>query len=118
MSNSACSHCGAMPGEGHVPGCPRLKVDADARALADVRTLDEWAGMRPLHDPDRMAGWKWSLVDEGVLDAPDRFMCELRNLRCPEDEDGECFTGPTPDAARAKAAAWVREQAEERKAKR
>lgn len=55
------------------------KARADAQALADVRTLDEY-------DPDWMA--------RGAL--PGGF-CVVRD-------------GITPEAARAKAAAWVREQ--------
>jgi hypothetical protein len=64
-------------------------------ALADVRTLDDWRSKSPertwLMSGD---GWAWCrLYDHGVRD------CQ------------NSFDGATPDEARAKAAAWVREQA-------
>jgi hypothetical protein len=68
---------------------------ADAQALADVRTLDEWQAGRP----ERY--WACGLqFDQACCKLHDGF----RALIATE------FFAPTPEAARAKAAAWAREQ--------
>jgi hypothetical protein len=62
------------------------------QALADVRTLDEWhkrTGKPPFRTEEHDGHW--------LCHSPDEHL----------DSDGH---GPTPDAARAKAASWVREQ--------
>jgi hypothetical protein len=72
---------------------------ADAQALADVRTLDEWA---------RRHG-----VDVPAPGIAGRDVCCIRLLG--RDDYGASkffgrFEGPTPDAARHAAAEWVRKE--------
>lgn len=69
-------------------------LEADAQALADVRTLDEWAGANTQHRAVELAQRQVSLFC-GDTDTGDQY---------------RRFNGPTPDAARAAAAVWVREQ--------
>lgn len=66
------------------------------RRDADVRALDDWA------HADTMRFW-----DCGRTAAGDEWHCAL--FRAAEDME-ECLFAATPDEARAKAAAWVREQ--------
>lgn len=76
-------------------------AEADAQALADVRTLDEWAAQ----DPENPFA-----TTRGEVDEPMRWCCWREgppNERC-------YFYAPTPDAARHAAAEWVRGQARER----
>lgn len=71
-------------------------VRREAHALADVRTLDAWAAARRRNVPQVQrdpGGGTWTIF----------LHDDLGNERLP-------FTGATPDEARAKAAAWVREQ--------
>lgn len=72
-----------------------VRLAADLQALADMRTLDDWAARNssklapataPVAKPENPLGWTTFLL-------------------------GREFDGATPDAARAKAAAWVRGQA-------
>jgi len=70
-----------------------FEVRADAQALADVRTLDEWAEAVPFRS------WRSS------HDSHDRRVTVYETSRT-----YHAFAGPTSDAARSKAAAWVREQ--------
>jgi hypothetical protein len=65
---------------------------ADAQALADMRTLDEWAAGQPIRTPS---------PSPHRTEVGDWFIWL---------STGKYFDGPTPEAARAKAAAWVREQ--------
>lgn len=62
----------------------------EAQAFADVRTLDD-------------SGYRWAIVDyrgpEG--DPMTRYRCEVGTQAA--------FEGASPNEARAKAAAWVRE---------
>lgn len=68
-----------------------------AQALADVRTLDEWAS--------ETVDWRrWKC---GALPGFGHH-CWLEDT---QHRTVKPFTGATPDEARAKAAAWVREQA-------
>jgi len=85
-----CPTCGEALDD---PELHLQRFSADAQALADVRTLDEWAGRG---DPDRY--WGMSPTAECVV--YDRSVGSRERI----------FIGDTPDAARAKAAAWVREQ--------
>lgn len=64
---------------------------ADARALADVRTLDDWRAVSPQTRDVYLRG------DTMVV------------LRRHDYHQPWCFDGTTPDEARAKAAAFVRE---------
>lgn len=77
------------------------RLRADAQALADVRTLDDWSRKQRGHGHETMqiAG---GLFLTRLLDA---FSLS------PTTED---FEGATPDEARAKAAAWARKQKGER----
>ncbi len=83
-------------------------LEADAQALADMRTLDEWRKNRPAN--------KHRSVDETnesevrLNEQPSRRYMKQRGYYV-------TFTGPTPEAARAKAAAWAREQATRPEAK-
>jgi hypothetical protein len=72
-------------------------LEADAQALADVRTLDVWAVS------DSSLFWQVILTDSPAAES---WLCSVQT------EDA-CFKfrGPTPEGARAKAAEWVREQA-------
>jgi hypothetical protein len=74
------------------------RVRADAQALVDVRTLDDWATSNkrqvPSPEPSETRPDVWMVV------IPAKHSVDVR-----------VFEGPTPEAARAKAAAWVREQA-------
>jgi hypothetical protein len=71
------------------------RLEADARALADMRTLDDWRAVSPertwLMSGD---GWSWCRLYDHSTNGPQVYAGE----------------GATPDEARAKAAAWVREQ--------
>jgi hypothetical protein len=71
------------------------RLEADAQALADVRTLDEWAGIDGAH---------WSSGDGGAV------------VLHFADGRKRAFTGPTPDAARHAAAEWVRTETRARAA--
>lgn len=71
--------------------------EADAQALADVRTLDEWA------KADDAKYWTCGPVYFGA-----GYYCSLRYDSEPHSRmSGH---GPTPDAARHAAAEWVRGQ--------
>lgn len=69
------------------------RLKADAKALADVRTLDEWA--------ETELGRAWRSSNDGR----DRRVTLYADQRI-----HQVFATKTPDAARAKAAAWAREQ--------
>jgi len=73
----------------------RVRVMDEHQALADVRTLDEWALGAELR---YWRNHRWC--------SP---MCRCV-LSDPAGLDDRVFHGQTPEAARAKAAAWVREQ--------
>ncbi len=78
------------------PGCQtdwEVRVRADAQALADVRTLDEWA--------ETELGRAWRSSNDGL----DRRVTLYADQRI-----HQVFAAKTPTEARAKAAAWVREQ--------
>ena len=73
-----------------------LKVlRADAQALADVRTLDDWAAPGSGHNVELASGAHYQV-------------CYLHGWN--GDEAEFSCDGATPDEARAAAAAWVREQ--------
>lgn len=75
------------------------ELRADDQALADVRTLDAHA---------RRLGYAWSWELTSFPDSYDvSFTDGDRNALYP----APLFEGATPDEARAKAAAWVREHA-------
>lgn len=71
-------------------------LKADAQALADVRTLDEWA---------KANGARWSCTPWN-----DGWAVCIR--RGPHADLSPHHAGPTPDAARHAAAEWVRGQAQ------
>lgn len=73
---------------------------ADAQALADVRTLDEY-----VEKLGRGFGWTVSVYRGGV------YGVVFTNDNWEEQQGVPCLEGATPVEARAKAAAWVREQA-------
>jgi hypothetical protein len=99
-------HRGDGPASAAAARVALAQLEADAQALADVRTLDDWAA-----DRDR---------DEGPMSASHSTRRPENNNRgdwvahlfsgYEGDEDSHDFQGATPEAARAKAAAWVREQ--------
>jgi hypothetical protein len=75
----------------------------ESRAMADVRTLDDWA---------TNGRWHQARQREVVAAADGEFLCVLGT----ENRERNGFVGfvaegATPDEARAKAAAWVRERA-------
>lgn len=73
------------------------RLRADSQALADVRALDEWAKV----------GRSWEIKE--II--PRIFRCAARSSDLSSGTYRvELFEGATPDEARAKAAAWVREQ--------
>ncbi len=80
------------------------EIAADAQALADVRTLDEWAVRHP--------GLAFLTQDFGISatgnhaedDHSERWACLAPSSLALR------FLGPTPDAARHAAAEWVRGQ--------
>lgn len=90
---------------GRCPGCDSrvwvdtlmTKLEADAQALADVRTLDEWAAA----DDERY-----------VVTGPQYFgkswYCTLWHVE--NKREAGPFQADTPDAARHAAAEWVRSQ--------
>jgi len=78
----------------------RRKLRADAQALADVRTLDVWAG-----------DWGWLCPHVSDFSTGKRVGYIVQHGNSSERKlPGRETIGPTPEAARAKAAAWVREQ--------
>jgi hypothetical protein len=77
-------------------------LEADARALADVRTLDDWKRKQP-----RQRDWK---MHDKVKFGEGPHGCMLYEDREHHGEWGKNFDGSSEDEARAKAAAWVREQ--------
>lgn len=72
-----------------------VALQADARALADVRTLDEWS-VAETYRHVFLYGWGASGLPRVVLHSNNASINE------------EVFRGATLDEARAKAAAWVR----------
>lgn len=70
-------------------------ICAELQALADVRALDAWATSHQERT-------------HVFFPADDEIQCfiSMRHSR----ERSECFSGATPDEARAKAAAWARKQ--------
>jgi hypothetical protein len=75
------------------------ELEALAARDADVRTLDDYvAGLEVLH------GWTLSTYNAGV------WGVVFTNSKWEELPRVPCLEGSTPDEARAKAAAWVREQ--------
>lgn len=72
-----------------------LISEADAQALADVRTLDEWAKANGM-------GWAVYFGPDTFTSGPG-YCVRLGDLP-------PCATCPTPDAARHAAAEWVRGQ--------
>lgn len=73
------------------------RLEADAQALADVRTLDEWAIM-PRGDKCHES---WTMRDN--TSGNKAWAC------CLSGDGGQIFYGPTAEGARANAALWVRE---------
>jgi hypothetical protein len=74
------------------------QLRADAQALADVRTLDDWARSgRHVTQGQR----------EVTSFADGEYTCTLFEAT-EQGESPHWFHGATPDEARAKAAAWVR----------
>lgn len=71
------------------------QLRADAQALADVRTLDEWAR-------ECFGGWNTAPGFRAEW-----YRCSVYNAAMTT----KTFDGRTPDEARAKAAAWARGQA-------
>lgn len=69
------------------------RLEADAQALADVRTLDEWAAGQPIRTP-----------------SPSPYKTEVGDWFI-WLSTGNYFDAPTPEGARAKVAEWVRKQA-------
>lgn len=69
-----------------------VQLYADAQALADVRTLDDWAKFHRDYAP----------APRPYAPASGGWFIQLAPFKA--------FDGSTPDEARAKAAAWVREQ--------
>lgn len=79
------------------------KLEADAQALADVRTLDA-SGFRWLNVP----------ADQAPELLKGQCICRLTQRFAPDPFKGRQwgeFAGATPEGARAKAAEWVRKQA-------
>jgi hypothetical protein len=99
MNQLTCACNGTVRGPYHSPDACSAAPTAEHRALADVRTLDDWARKQRGHGHETMqiAG---GLFLTRLLDA---FSLSPTT---------EGFEGATPDEARAKAAAWVREQAQ------
>lgn len=79
------------------------RADAAEMALVDVRALDEW----------RFRGGRrsWYMVQDPGNEEIES--CNLLDDIAAPGHRKHQFYGPTPEAARAKAAAWVREQATE-----
>lgn len=73
-------------------------IRADAQALADVRTLDDWAKGGKLLE--------WSVTDCSYPGHDPKHWC----CRLATTAGNTYLYGATPDEARAKAAAWVRGQ--------
>lgn len=78
-------------------------AEADAQALADVRTLESHTTAKQFWRPRPVVTRSWEYVRMVWSDTFKVF------------EIHECFQGPTPDAARHAAAEWVREQAKMRR---
>lgn len=76
-------------------------------ALADVRTLDEWAADRERDEGPMSASWSTRRPENN--NNGDWITCLFSGYE--GDEDDYHFYGATPDQARAKAATWIREQA-------
>ncbi len=75
----------------------------DAQALADVRMLDEWAEQNPTQPAFQTVPSAFPLRGKwGCYGGYEDYKTSTRRRG---------FYGATPDEARAKAAAWVREQA-------
>ena len=77
---------------------PESVLWGELQALADVRTLDEWAACT---SPTEWRRREVRLITVGI---------GLGWAVHLADAEGHTFEGATPDEARAKAAAWVREQ--------
>lgn len=100
-----CEQCGYLA---PVPAAEVEQAKAGAQALADVRTLDEWAA-----DRERDEGPETASHTTRRPTNPIRGEWVTHLFSGYEgDEDQHDFYGATPDEARAKAAAWVREQAQ------
>lgn len=83
------------------------KLESDAQALADVRTLDAWAA-----DRERDEGPSNASHTTRRPENPNRGEWVTHLFSGYEgDEDQHDFHGATPEGARAKAAEWVRKQA-------
>jgi hypothetical protein len=96
----SCNVEGSCFCEGHQESWARKlaaedKAEADAQALADVRTLDEWRRANRLVR-QVVVGSRWA-----------RVLCQLQQQG---DDVVAPFVADSEDEARAKAAAWVREQ--------
>lgn len=90
-----------------VTGCVNFEPsESDAQALADVRTLDEWADAVDDRSVDLSCGWLVAFKDKPHLQPPGQIRVRLLVGGDPMHIE----YGATPDEARAKAAAWVREQ--------
>jgi len=88
--------CPVCFGDGTIDVDDLPKLRAAQQALADVRTLDDWGRARP----GRQVRLYWChTIEHGTV-----FYCELSG-------PGICYGcgEATPEAARAKAAAWARE---------
>lgn len=81
-----------------------MMTEADAQALADVRTLDDWI---------RQRRYRYYSVDNHPAASAD-WICSLHDpdIECEDDAPDTTAQGrgPTPDAARRAAAEWVRGQ--------
>lgn len=79
----------------------------ESRAMADVRTLDDWADAVDDRSVDLSCGWLVAFKDKPHLQPPGQIRVRLLVGGDPVHIE----YGATPDEARAKAAARVREQA-------
>jgi hypothetical protein len=103
-----CPTCGES---GRLVRSDLAQLRADAQALADVRTLDEWK---------RAGKWRsWTMHDNvttgAALSSTPSHACWLHDTDARVETDGfatigQNHGGATEEAARAKAAAWCREQ--------
>lgn len=89
-----------------------VKLQADAQALADVRTLDEWAAAKDDRSVDLSCGWCVAFKDKPHLQPPGQVRVRLLVSGDPTHIE----YGDTPDAARHAAAEWVRTETRARAA--
>lgn len=94
-SQGDCPACGVHPDD-------VTKTMADAQALADVRTLDEWAAC------EVACAERFEWTTSKMIPASKGWRCVLRGITLRPVRD---FQDTTPEGARAKAAEWVRKNA-------